>query len=576
MNGVYKVGDTVFENWQLGKLIGRGSFGSVYEIERDNFGRKEKAALKIITIPQNDSDIDDLISDGYDEKSITSRFESYLHDIVQEYSVMADLKGCVNIVYSENVRYVQHDNGIGWDIFIRMELLTPLTKAISNSVAEEQVIKIGSDLCNALVFCGKHNVLHRDIKPQNIFVSADGTYKLGDFGIAKVSDHTTLGTKTGTFKYMAPEVYHLQPYGPGADLYSLGLVLYWLLNDRRTPFLPLPPVVPSSADEEAAKEKRYSGISVPPPAHGSEELKEIVLKACAFDPKDRYQSAEEMQKDLQSIGKSPSPPPPPVPPVPPPAPPELKEICPNCRAQVSAGSIFCPACGASMKKTSPRKKLWLIIGGAALVLVLLVALIYLFRSNPDPAPTPVYSTSDTSAASTTSSTYSAASSSATLHTHTWSEWKVETVPCCETAGIEVRTCLDDPSHRESREIPALGHDWANATITAPKTCRRCGKQTGLYEYISKKCSESNYNIELPEESEILDQTELRYVKGTNTSSSGGIYLMTKEKGRNIIFLKNHTQLSVYAYRGRFALVVTDSGRVGWVWAERISESNDFS
>ena len=104
--------------WETVRMIGRGSFGGVYEIKRDVFGHKEKAALKVITIPQSESDIDDLLSDGYDEESITTRFEGYLHDIVREYSMMADMKGCVNIVYCDDVKYIQLDNGIGWDIYI--------------------------------------------------------------------------------------------------------------------------------------------------------------------------------------------------------------------------------------------------------------------------------------------------------------------------------------------------------------------------------------------------------------------------------------------------------------------------
>ena len=295
---------TLYPGWETVRKIGTGSFGTVYEIERDLFGKKEKAALKMISIPQSESDIDELVSDGYDEKSITKRFEGFLQDIVREYSLMADMKGCANIVYCDDVKYVQHDDRIGWDIFIKMELLTPLTKALPKAVSDEQIIRIGEDICSALVYCEKRNVLHRDIKPQNIFVAPDGTCKLGDFGIAKVAEHTTSGTKTGTYKYMAPEVYNNQPYGVKADIYSLGLVLYWLLNERRTPFLPLPPEMPASSDEEGARKRRMSGEKIPAPVHGSGELKQIVLKACAYDPKDRYQSAEEMLAALESIGKA--------------------------------------------------------------------------------------------------------------------------------------------------------------------------------------------------------------------------------------------------------------------------------
>lgn len=284
--------------WDVVGIIGAGSYGKVYEIQRDVFGHTEKAALKVISIPQDSGEIDELYNDGYDSESITQRFNSYLEEIVREYSLMSEMKGHTNVVYCDDLRYVQHDDGIGWDIYIKMELMTPLPKALSNGFSEDTVVKLALDLCNALILCKSRNIVHRDIKPQNIFVSADGDFKLGDFGIAKTAERTTSGTKTGTYKYMAPEVYNNQPYGHSADIYSLGMVLYWLLNERRTPFLPLPPRVPTATDEEHARESRFAGFPIPEPLHGSNGLKRIVLKACAFWPEDRYKTATEMREDI--------------------------------------------------------------------------------------------------------------------------------------------------------------------------------------------------------------------------------------------------------------------------------------
>ena len=286
--------------WETVQLIGRGSFGSVYEIQRDVFGDIEKAALKVISIPRNASDIDELYSDGYDDESITSTFQSHLKSIVAEYSLMRKMSSCANIVNCEDIRYVQHDDGIGWDIFIKMELLTPLTKFLPEAVPVETVVQIAKDMCVALDTCKQHDIIHRDIKPQNIFVSDNGDFKLGDFGIAKTIEKTMGGTKIGTYKYMAPEVYNNQPYGAAADIYSLGLVLYWLLNERRMPFLPLPPAKLKVGMEEHARQRRFAGEQIPKPAHGSEKLKEITLKACAYTPALRYASAREMLQQLQS------------------------------------------------------------------------------------------------------------------------------------------------------------------------------------------------------------------------------------------------------------------------------------
>ena len=287
--------------WEITKVIGRGGFGTVYEIQKDVFGKKESAALKVLSIPESQDEIDDLYSKGYDDVSISAHFKEYLEDIVSEYSIMVDLKGHANIVYCDEVKYVQHDDGIGWDVFIKMELLKPLNKITSAEYNEDEVIRLGKDLCNALIYCNQQNIIHRDIKPQNIFVSKNGSYKLGDFGVAKVSDKTMSGTKIGTYEYMAPEVYRAQRYGSRVDIYSLGLVMYWMMNQKCTPFLPLPPQIPTSQQKESARNRRLDGEQLPAPVNGSERLKAIVLKACAFDPKDRYASAQDMLNALQNM-----------------------------------------------------------------------------------------------------------------------------------------------------------------------------------------------------------------------------------------------------------------------------------
>ena len=300
------VRNIAWSEWEIGRLIGRGSFGSVYEIHRDVLGDVEKAALKVISIPQNENDVDELYSDGYDDESITSTFQNHLKNIVAEYSLVRKMNDCANVVHCDDIRYIQHDNGFGWDIYIRMELLTPLTKALPEDPSEEIIVKIAKDLCAALVACQKHGIVHRDIKPQNIFVSRDGEYKLGDFGIAKTVERTMGGTKIGTYKYMAPEVYNNQPYGSSVDIYSLGLVLYWLLNERRMPFVPLPPEKINTDLEEQARKRRFCGEQLSPPAHGSETLKRIVMKACAFEPSERYASATEMLRILNEAFVSPT------------------------------------------------------------------------------------------------------------------------------------------------------------------------------------------------------------------------------------------------------------------------------
>ena len=249
----YKKYEPVFGSWKIVREIGEGSFGKVFEIEREDFGRTYKAALKAVTIPQSQSEIKSAMADGMDQESVTTYFRGFVEEIVDEFAIMSQLKGHSNVVSYEDHVVVQHDNDIGWDILIRMELLTPLVDYVQqHTLSTDEVVKLGIDMCKALEACRYCHIIHRDIKPENIFVSQLGDYKLGDFGIAKTVEKTMGGlSKKGTYTYMAPEVYKGEEYGPSVDIYSLGIVLYRYLNNNRTPFLKLDTIPNQLATENA-------------------------------------------------------------------------------------------------------------------------------------------------------------------------------------------------------------------------------------------------------------------------------------------------------------------------------------
>ena len=299
----YEIGSIVFDKWKICRELGQGSYGTVYEIQREDFGGVYKAALKVITVPQSRTELQSVLDEGMTPPQAKQYFYSVVEDIGRECAIMSRLKGTGNIVSYEDHAVLRHPDGIGWDILIRMELLHPLLPYVyEHPMARRDIIRLGIDICKALELCQRYNIIHRDIKPENIFISDNGDYKLGDFGIARTIERTSSGlSKKGTYSYMAPEVYAGREYGFSVDTYSLGLVLYRMLNKNRGPFLPQPPEAITFSSREQALARRMSGEPLPRPFYGEGRLGEIVLKACAFDPKDRYSSPQQLRQELEAI-----------------------------------------------------------------------------------------------------------------------------------------------------------------------------------------------------------------------------------------------------------------------------------
>ena len=294
----------VWPEWKIVRLIGEGSFGKVYEIQREEYGIVYKSAMKVITIPSNQSEIQSAYSKGLDKKGVTEYFHGYVEDLTREFALMAKLRGCNNIVSYEDHKVCEHSDGIGWDILIRMEFLTPLQKWSSqHPLNEAGVIKLGIDICNALELCQQEKIIHRDIKPENIFINDYGFYKLGDFGIARIVDSTASDlSRKGTYNYIAPEIYTNKSYGCSVDIYSLGLVLYGYLNENRLPFLPVEGPI-RYTDSDKAFQKRMEGDPIPPPVRGSNALKNVILKAIAYEPGERFATAAEFKKAIEDCVK---------------------------------------------------------------------------------------------------------------------------------------------------------------------------------------------------------------------------------------------------------------------------------
>ena len=294
---------SAWPEWKIVEKIGEGSFGKVYKARRTEQGKTFYSAIKVITIPSNAGELSSVRSENPDEQSVKEYFYSLVEECIQEVNTMEYFRGNSHVVSVEDYKVMEYLDDIGWDIYIRMEYLTSfLDYCAGRALTEEDVIHLGIDLCKALEYCQCQNIIHRDIKPETIFVSRFGEFKLGDFGIARELDRTMSGlSKKGTFSYMAPEMYRGETYDARVDIYSLGIVLYKLRNHNRLPFISLKKQLITYRDKEEALNRRMAGEKLPVPAEAGEAFAEVILKACAYDRHDRYESAEEFRMALEQI-----------------------------------------------------------------------------------------------------------------------------------------------------------------------------------------------------------------------------------------------------------------------------------
>ena len=160
-----------------------------------------------------------------------------------------------------------------------------------------QALAYTKQILAALRFAHRHGIIHRDIKPHNVLIGPEGQAKVTDFGIARAgaSQMTEAGSIMGTAQYLSPEQARGAPVTPASDLYSVGVVLYEMLTGQ----------VPFGGDSAIEIAMKHLNETPKPPSHVRRnipfELDQVVLRALAKDPEDRYQTAEDLAADLDRI-----------------------------------------------------------------------------------------------------------------------------------------------------------------------------------------------------------------------------------------------------------------------------------
>ncbi|TVX94754.1 Stk1 family PASTA domain-containing Ser/Thr kinase [Paenibacillus agilis] len=162
----------------------------------------------------------------------------------------------------------------------------------------EEAIRIATQICDALDHAHHNHIIHRDIKPHNILIGQNGRVKVTDFGIARAVTSSTItqtGSVVGSVHYFSPEHAKGISTGEKSDLYSLGIVLYQMLTGQ-LPFLGESPIsVALKHLQEPFEEPRELNPSIP------QSVENVILKSMRKNPDERYQSAVEMMRDLETV-----------------------------------------------------------------------------------------------------------------------------------------------------------------------------------------------------------------------------------------------------------------------------------
>lgn len=288
-------------------LLGSGASANVYEAVLKDKKAKE-FAIKVIGFGNKHVDSESFCSSVKAQTELDNS-ENNIVKIYDSTELLVWIENEHDVVKVEKIdpyEYSKPDGGKYLHLqFILMEKISPVLvshrfhhKLFPHKLEtydEKEIMKLAYEVGMAIDRAHKRNLIHRDIKLENIFYDVKGQrYKLGDFGIARTTDDGMASTVAFTKGYGAPEVIGTldDKYDCTADIYSFGMMLYVLMNEMR---------FPESANYHPTVYQYMQGYVPPEPINGSDELARIVLKMLSFDPDDRYQSMEEVLNEFVKL-----------------------------------------------------------------------------------------------------------------------------------------------------------------------------------------------------------------------------------------------------------------------------------
>jgi serine/threonine protein kinase len=292
--------EPLFGCWYVESKISEGKNSKFYKVYKTDGDEKHYMGLKTVRFPSGEQEISHVIASGK-YNNIDEYLDRLQEKVIRNMGIMRSLSYHNNVVALHNFTVIRESSC--FYLLTLTELLSPLNEYLTfETVSKNDVVNIGKDICRAIDAFRSKGIIHRNITPENIYVDASGNYKLGDFGVYNYD----MSTSEASF-YRAPELYNKNyPGDTSSDIYSLGVVLYKLLNNNRLPFLPAYPAPISLSDREQSFARCMRGEAFPKPVNADFTLTNIISKATSFRADERYASPLAMLSQLENDQASPS------------------------------------------------------------------------------------------------------------------------------------------------------------------------------------------------------------------------------------------------------------------------------
>lgn len=299
--------DPVFGTWYTQNQIGSGADGKVFSIKRENRdGSDDISSLKIIRIGENKSERKSVYQQNTDFSSENDYFEKTITSITDNIDIVMKTDAGKYFVNYEEYETRKASDGKGWLILIRLERMKSLSELLEEfSFTHNEVVRLGISICQSLIKCRTFGYIYPNLKPENVLFDKNSVCKLGDFGTFSLLEPSRAAIAyKRTQYYMAPEFIKSAKVNCTIDTYSLGLILYMLVNRNRLPFVnPYPENITIHSLNQSTQ-NRLDAVPLPKPALASDELFEIINKACNPKENKRYLSPKQMLLDLKKLVKT--------------------------------------------------------------------------------------------------------------------------------------------------------------------------------------------------------------------------------------------------------------------------------